>query len=146
MGFKLSAMVKSKTSTITPDSIDLVSFGFRKGENEMLEFEPTKIAGVLDALRGKYRGLMKSAPNSQKPLSFSWFPRSDVKPLFPGFSGKPLIICLTVQNLDNKQTWNFEFDDVVLKPKKLETKSFAGNFNRNDERFDGVFVKFVDDK
>lgn len=146
MGFKLSAIIQNKKSTMSPDTIGLVSFGFRRGENEMLEFDSEKLAGTLDTLRGKYRGLMKSSPRSQKPLTFSWYPLSNVKPVFPGLTGKSLNIKLTVENTDNNFKWNFEFDDVVLKPKKIEVRNFGGNFQRQDERFDGLFIKFVDDK
>jgi hypothetical protein len=83
MGYKFSAKIRNKNSTMTPDDIELESFGVRKGE-EIEVFKPKSVMTSFQTMREKYKGMMatdkKRKMQSKKPLTFSWFPRSDVKP------------------------------------------------------------------
>ena len=151
MGFTLIATIKNKKSTMTPDEINLVSFGLRKGE-EVEDFKVDKVVSMLENIRGKYRGMKamddkaKSRVPSAKPLTFSWFPRSDRKPFFRGFTGKPLTITITIQQ-EKGPSWQISFVDAVLSSGKPDIKTFPpDNYKRTDERFDGTFKIFNDDK
>ena len=81
-------------------------------------------------------------------MTFSWFPRSDANVLFPNFGRTPLRIELSIQDVDNKSmNWLFVFDTVVLSPKKKEERIFPpDNYKRIDQRFDGTFITFTDDR
>ena len=146
MGYKITATIKNKKSAMTPEDVNLVSFGFRKNENEMLEYLPKLVMAAMESLRGKYKGLRQKSPLSQKPLTLSWLPPSDEnRYLFPNLHGMPLNIKLKIEDIDNANFfWKFEFDDVVLRPKVNDLKAIADT-KRMDARMDGLFVKFVDD-
>ena len=142
MGYKISATIKNSNSERTPDQVDLVSFGIRLGD-EVLDYKFD--GGTLDRIRNSYNGMMKKTPKSMKPITLSWFPLSEKKTLFSFYVNKTADIRLTVINQENKFSWEFAFESVVLSRPKPDFKLFP-NFKRQDERYDGTFVKFVDDR
>ena len=149
MGYTFKAKIKSKTSPITPDDINLVSFGIRKGE-EIEDFNPKKVMSTFESIRGKYNGMMAGdkkfrRPASKKPLTFSWTPLSDVKPVFLTVTSKALNITITITDQETKFKWEVSFDDVVLSRKDKEVRTFPpDNYRRNDDRFEATFLTFVD--
>ena len=147
MGYKISAKIVNPSTARPPDEVNLVSFGFRKGE-EILEYKPRDVMTILNTLRDKYNGLMKKVPRERKPMTFSWMPLSDKTVFFPNYGRASLRFELSIQDLDSKlSTWNFVFDKVVLSPKTKEERIFQpGNYKRIDERFDGTFITFTDDR
>ena len=146
MGYSLTAMIKTHGSEKTPDQIDLVSFGIY--DTEVLSFKDSKVnAGPLETIRAKYKGMMAKTPKGPKPLTFSWYPVSKDKGILTSSRGKTLDFRLVVINNENKDRWDWLFEEVKLtSPPRPLVRSFPGNFNRTDERYDALFIKFDDTK
>lgn len=145
MGYKLSAKIKNRNSTRSPDDIDLASFGIRIGDEVFAhKFDVGKFQQILDSFARMQEASKKKGTQDKKPMTFSWFVLSEKKTIFQNFKNQKLDIRIIIINQDNNDTWIIAFEEVVLSDPKPDYKDFPG-FRRQDERYDSTFIKFVND-
>jgi len=145
-GYKLTATIINKSTTVTPPDINLAGIGLRKGV-EILD-HTSKEGTDTDDLRGRFRGVDKMSPGQKKPMSLIWLPPSDKKAFFTQLKGKMLKVRAFISQYEGTGKWTLTFDDVeILIPvmdekRKLPNGQFA-TFPL--QRVNFTFKKFIDD-
>lgn len=139
MATKVTAKFTIKNSSITPEVINLASFGIRKGE-EVLSHNFDK--ELFEKILGQYKGMKKNTPKGQKPLTFTWVPLSEKKDSFEKFVKAKLEIRISIEEEGTVFKYEMSFDQVKLSPRKTDVKQFSGGGQRADDRYDGLFVGF----